>query len=573
MSANNNFYRDQMYQSSKDVTPNIIADLKGLQVDVTAIKNNGNSVDAQARADINTLNSNVAKQKYFVSITEFPRLAAEVTDDPRINRALASSTLSKGGVLVFEIAEYIINSTITLMPNITILGQGNGRFHTGTTFRYTGTGAAFNFGTATAGIKLVNFKITTGSTDSNYRNFTGIDVNRAELVVIQDVLISNAKIGIDCTGSDNYIYLLKIDNIFIYNCLNEGIYVRSTGNWKNGIYIGVGEISDNDIGIRAGRGIGNVIEGKASEVGRNRTGGILVEDGVWKIKGYLWIENSPYGISSTGGHLEALEDLYCLNPILKSGGSQNIKNQSLVQPIRPSMIKKGLVFWYSFDEGAGNNVYDRTNAYKGTLVSPTWNTDSSAYGTTVQVTSGDISIPTDKINWLNDWTILLLCKGPNAGYSFVVKGSDATKNIVLRPYTNGIQLSINSTFRKNFATFPNGDPQTTMTWHIVSYNATTKVMSAYSQSGKLQDTFDLTATPLDTTLATPSLVSLGTTGTINDEVVVYNRIISDSEIRAITSMSIPPDVKTQDFNILTSPDGSKWKQTIDNAGVPTWVKL
>jgi hypothetical protein len=532
-------------------------------------------------SDVEELKKDTEENAYYISIKSFPRAAEETDDSPRWQRAINS--LSDGGKVIAEVAEYKLSSTIIMKENVIIEGQGNGRWKKGTTFKYTGTGSAFTFASktnsdssvspATTGAKLKNFKITTSSTDANYRNFTGIDVNCAELVMIQNLTITNAKIGIDITGSSSYIYLLDIDNIFIWNCLNEGIYVRQTGDWKNGIRIKVGDISDNGIGIRGARGIGNTIIGNASEMGRNKTGAILIEDGIWRIQGYLWIENSPYGIQSTGGHVEALEDLYCLSPINKLGGSQNIKNQTLVQPVSSTMIKKGLVFWYSFDEGSGNAIYDRTKALKGTLTSPTWNTDSSAFGTTVQVASGDISIPKDKINWLNDWTLLMLCKGPNSGYAFVAKGSDTTKNIVLRPYSNGIQLSINSTFRKNFATFPNGDPQTNMTWHIVSYNATTKIMSAYSQSGKLQDTFDLTPYPIDATLATPSLVSLGTIGTVSDEVIIFNRIISDSEIRAITSMTLPPDVKDVDFSLLKSPDGSRWKQTIDNAGVTTWVKL
>lgn len=508
-------------------------------------------------------------KNYCVSMAEFPRLVPENEDGPRWKRAMES--LPEGGMIIAEVAEYIVSTTITLKPNITILGQGNGRFHLGTTFKYTGTGAAFNFSKVTAGIKLSNFKITTDNNDLNYQKFVGIEVNSAELVTIQDITITNARIGIDCTASLRYIYLLKIENVFIWDCLNEGIYIRNTGQWKNGIYIAVGEISDNGIGIRASKGQGNTIEGKASEMGRNRIGAILLEGGIWTIKGSLWIENSPYGVQITGGNHHILGDIYCVSPINILGGSVSVDTQSHVQPLQKTMIKKGLVFWFSFEEGEGLATYDRKGAAKGVFSSmPLWNSDTSVFGTTVELKNGQLSIPIDKLDWTNDWTVMILAKGPNTSNLLHIKSSDNLKNLIFRVYPDGIQLTVNNVFKKNFRSYPNGDATINMNWHIVSYNRKTNKLNCYSQSGQIRDSYDIV---IDQILSNPSYINIASNGAVLDDFILYNRLLSDSEIRAITQMKIPPDVKDEDYILMKSPNGSYWKQTIDDNGKASWKKM
>jgi hypothetical protein len=549
-----------------------IADRFGTEEQLASLNVNWDIIDKS----VNDALTKIAKDspKYFVSIDEFPRIAPETTDSPRITRAIASIA-STGGVLVFKIAEYLINTTISLAGNITILGQGYSKFQTGTTFKYTGgTGACFNFGTtgATAGIKLTNFRITASSSDAaSYQKFTGIDVNRAEWTTISDVSISNANVGIDMTGSTGSIYLLKVDNIFISNCLNEGIYLRSTGSWKNGVHIIVGDISDNGIAIRCAIGQGNVIEGRSSEIGRNRTGGILIEGGVWTIKGSLWIENNPYGVKTTGGHTIIEGDIYNIDDIINEGGSLDVdRKQSHTGYLPPTQIKKALSIWYSFEEGSGTSSFDRVSALKGTFtLAPIWNSSSKGYGTTAETpTSGTFTIPNTKVDWSKDWTLMMLGYGNNN--SFFLYCGDATNRFVLRAYPNGTQLSVNGSFAKNFANYTNGDATVDMNWHIVVYDSTAKKMKTYSPTGKLMDTYDVDLSA--TSYVSPASLYVGALQVI-DELIVYNRQLGDTEIRAITQMSIPPDVKKQDFNILASPDGSRWKQVIDNSGVPTWTKL
>lgn len=509
--------------------------------------------------DKKSLVSAINKQKYYVSISEFPREPLEANDAPRWQRAIDS--LINGGVVIGEAAEYSLNKTVTVKENVSLIGQGFGRFKTGTAFRYLGEGAAFNFTTKTAGIQLVNFKIYSKVGDASYQKFVGIDINFAELVTIENITIENANIGIDCSGSLGSIYLLNIINPFIYNCLNEGINIRS-GTWKNGIYIKVGEINNNSIGIRCGRGNGNTIDGNASEIGNNRLGGILIEDGVWTIRGNLWIEGSGYGIKTTGGHSHILGDVYCISEIIQEGGSLIVDYQANIQPLQPSAIKEGLQFWYSFEEGQGSATYDKSNGYKGTFSSvPLWNSDKSVYGTTVEGQSA--SIPYNKIDWTLDWTVLALVKGSNSGYFLLVKGSDGVENFILRPYPKGVQLSINSIFEKNFATFPNGDATTRMNWHILSYNAERKELCAYSQSGKLQASYKFTINP---EMKNPTLVNLGSSGIVCDEIIIYSRLLTDSEIRAITQIKVPSNMQGDNFTMLKSPDGSTWKITIDNEG-------
>lgn len=567
-----NWFFNRTYAVLKEMKDRGISIDEFQEVTNLRIDSDGNfheTVEDRLNAEQNKFDNKVTKQKYYVSMKEFPRYDIEISDSPRWQRAIDS--LTEGGIIIPEIVEYILNVTVIIKENIGIIGQGYGRFKIGTSFRYVGTGPAFTFTNRTAGILLSNFKIYAKSGDSSFQNFTGIDINFAELVTIENITIENANIGIDCTGSLGSIYLLNIINPFIFNCLNEGIYIRS-GTWKNGIYIKVGDISDNNIGIRCATGNGNTIDGDAAEIGRNKTGGILLEGGVWTVKGALWIEGSPYGIQSTGGHHHILGDVYCISPINKMGGSLIVDSQAHVQPVQASAIKKGLVFWYSFEEGSGSVTYDRSSGHKGTFSSvPTWNSDVSVFGTTIEsISSNSLNLPLDKIDWAKDWTILTLAKGPNTSNFFFLLGSDNIQQLFFRPYQNGTQLWDNTGFKKNFQSFPNRDATLNMNWHIIAYDSANKKLNVYSQSGKLQDSFTYTVSPA---MSSPRLVNLASVGIVLDEFIVYNRILNDSEIRAITQMTLPPDVKGDDFMILKSPDGSRWRLTLDNNGAWTSVKI
>ena len=60
-----------------------------------------------------------------------------------------------------------------------------------------------------------------------------------------------------------------------------------------------------------------------------------------------------------------------------------------------------------------------------------------------------------------------------------------------------------------------------------------------------------------------------------DEFITYQRILDPTEIASITGLRILPNFnkKVNDYLILKSPDGSQWKQTIDNKGEPKWIKI
>ncbi|MGF9741815.1 hypothetical protein ABEX38_31100 [Priestia megaterium] len=523
--------------------------------------------------ELEVIKEGMRKQKYYVSISEFPRIPPESDDKKRFERAMES--LPNGGKIVCEVNEYLLESTLTILPNICLEGQGNGRFHVGTSFKYTGTGAAFNFSNITAGIRLSNFKIYTEKSKNNFQKFTGIDINRGELMRIEDITIENAKIGIDCSGSLGPIYLLKIENVSIWNCHNEGIYVRKTGSWKNGIYIAVGDISDNGIGIRIAKGEGNVIEGKASEIGRNRIAGIKLENGSWVIKGPLWMENNKKGFYVTGGHHRLEGDVMNIDSVVVTGG-YIISNahQAYVEPIFTRVTDKDLAYWYSFDEGEGLHSFDRAHGLKSTFTTePLWNHQKGFFRSTVTTQKGNkLKLPRTAIDWSKDWTILALGNGKSTSNAFVIKGSNNKTILCLRYYKDGCQLWESNRFKSNFKTYPGVDLTLKSNWIILSYNSKSKELVSYTSSGKIVDSFKY---KISSIFKQPAYVQLACSEVTMDEFITYQRILDPTEIASITSLRILPNFnkKVNDYLILKSPDGSQWKQTIDNKGVPKWVKI
>jgi hypothetical protein len=103
----------------------------------------------------------------------------------------------------------------------------------------------------------------------------------------------------------------------------------------------------------------------------------------------------------------------------------------------------------------------------------------------------------------------------------------------------------------------------------MSYDSVSKKMSVYNQAGKLVSSYTIT---LDPVLSAPVYVRLAE-GSVIDEFVMYNRVISDYEIRSITQMRIPPDVRSNDHTLIASPDGSRYKITVGNDGALTTTKL
>ncbi|MFP3723566.1 right-handed parallel beta-helix repeat-containing protein [Priestia filamentosa] len=64
-------------------------------------------------------------QEYFVSLTDFPRIAPETVDTPRIQRAIDSMAMT-GGILFVPSSTYLISGPgVNLVSNIKILGEGN----------------------------------------------------------------------------------------------------------------------------------------------------------------------------------------------------------------------------------------------------------------------------------------------------------------------------------------------------------------------------------------------------------------------------------------------------------------
>lgn len=480
---------------------------------------------------------------------------------------------TEGGIVVLPKGTFLINKTITLLRGVQLVGMGFGRFSEGTTFQYMGTASVFKFSTAaTAGIQLRNFRIRAASTDANYKNFTGIEVNCAELTQIYDVLIEGALRGMDVTGADKAIYLLRIDNIYIYDCAEEGIYVRGTGQWKNGIYIGVGDISNNKIGIRAAIGEGNVIEGKASEMGSNLQSNIRLEGGQWTIKGSLWSEGSPYGIEVTGGHHFIEGDIRNINKISVQGGHIECNgNQSYTAPPFKGFSEIALKYWFSFDEGSGQVAYDRSpSKLKASFRElPSWNTKQGYFSTTGSVSGANnrLELPLGKVDWAADWTVLVLGSGPNTQNMLaLVNGSDT---LTLRYFENGIQIisAFPSASYNNLDTFPNTKLTEGMDWAAISYDSVNKKMTTYTRSGKPVGSLNIN---IPATLSNPTAASIMRDQVCIDEFIVFNRVIDPHEIGFICNSKSLPNFGPP---VLTSPNGTRFKLSISDAGAVSATQI
>lgn len=529
----------------------------------------GQVEDVTAQVEDNKIKVN--EQNFYISIKRFPRLAGETDDSPRIQRGIAFIAAAGGGKLVLEAVKYILAASITMDINVKLEGQGSAQWRIGTTFSYTGTGAAVVYSSGSTRSLLKGILIKAETNAPNYQNFTGIDIQRGELLNIEDVTIIGAKRGIDCSGSVGALYLIDIDEITILNCLEEGILVRDTGSWKNGIRIGVKDISDNKIGIKASIGQGNTIEGNASEIGRNTEAGIVLTAGNWIIKGSLWIENSPKGIHVTGGHHTIDGEIYCIGKMIVDAGTliSNAK-QFYSSPAYKGISNKNLKYWYSFDETSGSFCYDRSAYKKATIIdvaNVTRNASNGFFRNTIG--NSEISLP-NEIDWSKSWTVVALGKGINTRNLLYIRASDNIASLFFRYNENGIQVWNNSPgFLGNIPTSTSQVLTSNMDWTVFSYDATIGRFSSYTKSGLVNTTLDYTIPAI---FDVPKLVRLGNTSVDIDEFAVYDRVLDPLEIAAITDLKVLPTFDNR-MVTLDSPDGSKWKQTIDNAGVPSWVKI
>ena len=529
-----------------------------------------NGVDAvQFKDRQDAFDVQMGKQKYYVSIKEFPRLSGETDDSPRIQRAIDSIATAGGGKLVLEAVKYILNTSINLDINVYLEGQGSAMWKVGTTLSYTGTGAAIVYKSGATRSRLKGILIKAETNAPNYQNFTGIDIQRGELLTIDDVTIQGALRGIDCSGTVGALYLVDINDISILNCKEEGILVSDTGSWKNGIRIGVKDISDNKIGIKVMKGNGNTIEGNASEIGRNTETGIMLTAGNWSIKGSLWIENSVKGIHVTGGHHSIDGEIFCIGRIIVDGGTliSNAK-QFYSTPAYKGISKKNLKYWYSFDETTGAYCYDRS-AFKKLTIRDTVNvqrTDEGFFRSAIG--NSEMDLP-NEVDWTKDWTMVVLGKGLNTKNLLYLRGPDNVTSVFFRFTVDGIQIWSNTGFLVNISCATSNMLTERMDWAVISYDATLKRFTAYTKSGLANATFNYT---MPTQLATPTMVRLANTSVYVDEFAIFDRILDPLEITAITDLRVLPSF---DNRMVTadSPDGSKWKVTIDDAGAITTTKL
>jgi hypothetical protein len=108
------------------------------------------------------------------SVEEFPRIAPEITDSARIQRAITA--LTAGDVLIFPFGKtYDINTTITITKNIHIIGYG-------TTLKTVTDGLDNTLDISTA----TGFSITGLKFDQNLKGRTSINISTSDDWVISD---------------------------------------------------------------------------------------------------------------------------------------------------------------------------------------------------------------------------------------------------------------------------------------------------------------------------------------------------------------------------------------------------
>jgi prepilin-type N-terminal cleavage/methylation domain-containing protein len=218
-------------------------------------------------------------------------------------------------------------------------------------------------------------------------------------------------------------------------------------------------------------------------------------------------------------------------------------------PLTPGLRDKGMVGYWSFDEGSGTTAYDRSgNNNNGTLINgPTWTQGKVSSALSFDGTSNYVLVTNPSNNALNPSYITIsawfktsftstnwrkiIGKGPDSSevYSIYISPSNY-------PYPNychverqiGSQASFNST----------GPTVTDGNWHNCVYTFDGSVEKIYVD-GVLRNTQNTSGTltgnneNVSIGAEKSSTTSMYYFDGLIDEVRIYNRALSDAEIKAI----------------------------------------
>ena len=500
--------------------------------------------------DIESINSQIGYMKNIsyreVTPEMFGAKGDGVTDDTQAIKNAISNVKNSGGKVLIK-NKYKITSSLTIPKGVSLIGLGDGLFvDNSILYAEIANGSpVINFDETTTGIKLKDFKII--NTTSSLKKFVGIDITSCEYTTIENVTVKGAKIGINLTSQLRPIYLLSLKHVSTING-DIGINITSTGNWKTGISIEPKDISDNRIGFNIDGGQGCILGGK-SEIGRNSEIGIKINDGNWELSKQLWIEDSPIGIQINNGNVIFNGDIYCLNEIEVLGGKLTQNGTQFLNNYTTKKISfKNLSWWFSFDKEENQMIN-----YKDGVVFPnTYTTECNENGIYghcgfLQKWFGN-NLLKNYINLSQDWTMMFLVKyiSESNMYRFLsFENNDKTESNTF--YIAKDKGSTISNYNKEGWVFNLGCENNLTKkfgWIILQYNSTNKKIYSLTSSGLQIISNGVQNLDLTNYDQGQGLTLYGENNIVYDECIAYNRLLTNDEINAISSMNtVPQDLK------------------------------
>ena len=501
---------------------------------------------AEVEADLEGLHAKdeelSAQLERIVTPEKFGAKGDGVTDDTIAIQNAIDSIM--GGGIVRLTKKYMITDTLFLGHGVILEGITNGIFSDPNVSTILGAiigKPCISFKDSATGCNIKNIKLINFDS-SFYQLLDGIELNKCEMVTIENCFIKGFKNGINCSGVDGPIYCV----CFINNIINEndiGIYIKDNDSWSNAINIKVKEICDNRIGIYAEQGIGNTIRGDGSEIGRNTECGIKITGGSWTIIGQLWLENSPTGILIEGGNNQLIGDVYCISPIIVNNGVLVMDKQKFSNITNKQLSYKDIKHWFSFDTLDAKDI----DYVTGDIASnDNIQTYEGIYGTTKKIPTFFYNMDIDTTK---DFTILALFKSytsdSETNEKYILTFRKDSKHINFCPsYINKRMVGIftDNGYLCNIRT--EDDFKTNYTWFILKYDSDNKTFTSLTTYGTEQ----VANASFEYDMSDYNGGELWLSGHGNlysyDEVIVYNRKLDIHEIRNITSLqTIPNDLK------------------------------
>ena len=480
-----------------------------------------------------------------------------VTDDTQAIKNAITALNNNGNIHLKK--KYRITSSLIVPHGVGVKGLNQGLFVDNSYILadITDNSPVITFTNKSTGVSVKDIKIKAYS-EANKKKFIGIDVNKAEFIKIENITVEDCLYGYLLSGSLGSVYCCDFIDISAFRC-DKGFYIKTSPNFINGNKIKIKEISDNVTGIHIEQGNLNTIIGESSEIGRNTSIGIRLDDGWTTIRGALWLEGSPIGIQVNGGKHFLQGEVYNIcrtvvndGELLQNGYSTNGNVHSSL-----SLNRNNEVCWYSFDDfNSKLRILNKTTGiYEDKYLANLTRVKDCLYGSGITTTN---NFKLTKPNLSQDWTMLFNMKKLDSslvyGDFLVFSDNDDTKpfTLSLMNESGGQFLLVNLRDTHTLFNFAieerelNGQP-----WIILSYDSTTKTIASKTITGTVLNyyTMDLS------NFSTPAKFSLrgGSGKLLYDEIIIYNRILKASEIFNLCTKQVASQQERKLTIVAASP--------------------